>query len=210
MFVVLFIQQCSVLTRANWIDPHTMNVEAQYSIPTSNIVNISQQNEREDTLNVLLSHYKRILKLLLNTLDINESLQIYNGHADITLTNDDYVIIKHFVQGTEAIKDTAILRRLDQILSNSLVKPLDNQFTNVLSQWNDYIYIAFYNRSSAVMIVCLFLFFISYKLLKANLTLWYVMKYLIFIGWIMDFVFTWINLLQVIWKRFYYSNTNII
>lgn len=199
------------MSQQRWLDPHDMNIQLSGSLPkTSNNgeCDQSQQCDCSKEINFSISHYKRLINMILSATSA-DTAGVYKGHLYLNIPSEDYDILKSFADDINNKENSAILRRLDQILSKSLTKPFYERVTNVFKSWMDHIYFTFYSRSMAVFLSCLFMVFISYKLLKANLTIWSVVKYLLFVGWITDFAFTWMNLLQVnIFIMLIYQNSS--
>ncbi|KAF5287549.1 hypothetical protein FQR65_LT12220 [Abscondita terminalis] len=198
LLLLMVLTSCMTFIKSHdmqWIDPHEMNV---------NDIHISRFDQKPDEMGTsdtcshvtfALEHYKRLITFILNNAAFDDKSSSYKGQLKLNIQSADYRFLSHFIR-EHSKEDAAVLRKIDQIMNRILTRSKLEEFTEVLMSWSDYIYFTFYNRTSGIILSCMFLLLISYKLLKTNFTIWSVVKYLIFIGWVFDFAFTWIRLLQ--------------
>ncbi|XP_018333775.1 uncharacterized protein LOC108742911 isoform X2 [Agrilus planipennis] len=197
LFLIFILLKCSVISSSqntqNWIDPHEIvttdtsvfNPEKQRCVYSSSCA--------EEKL--ILTHYKRLINLFLNSVTANrDDYSNYSGQLTIEMSTNDYNYLKSFAKSSDI--DAASLRKVDSILTNSFAKSPQEYFFDSIVGWTDQLYFKFYNRTTGILLVLLFMCIISYKLLRAKLNIWTVIGYLIFIGWIVDFAFTWMKLYQ--------------
>lgn len=184
--LIALIVTTPVFGKTEWVDPFDMNTVD----PTESA---SCKRSMTTTTNVSFLYYKRIIRLLLETAVLREDE--YKGQVNIRIPIDKYGILKDFMD--QKLEDAVTLQAVDKILSYALTKTHYEKYAEEVVSWIDRLYFAFYTRQAGVIASCLVCVFVCYKLLRANLTIGYVVKYLLFLGWVVDFAFTWINLLQV-------------
>lgn len=185
--------------REQWIDPHDMTVDATDFSVTNNAIAITNKEGgcdcskcAENTLHV---HYKRTIGLLLNAVKSGEVESLYKGVIEISIQQDDYNFLKNIVQSST--DDVAHFKRVNSILENVLSKSVYEKTSDNIMGWLEWLYFTFYNYTTGIAIVGLFVTWVSYKLLQAKLTIWKIVTTLLLFAWVVDLAFTWIHLIQV-------------
>lgn len=191
---------CVAQDRSKWVDPHDMNLETEH-LPLVHDRNTDYECEcpAQKTCgpNHSFFHYKRLIGLLLSTvyLDRSDGMSNYAGILKLNLKAEDYDLLKSVVRSTE--EDEQVFRKVDEVLSRVLIKPKHEVLVELFSDWTDKIYFTVFNRTTGMLVVCVVVLYCSYRLLKAEWGLLMVVKFLVFISWVVDFGFTWMHLLQV-------------
>lgn len=148
----------------------------------------------------IVSHYRRTINRILSSVVYDRaSGNHYKGFIDLNIRQDDFDFLNAFVKGLDESPEA--FRVVDKILDRILSIPSHKFFTEALITWTDHLYFTFYNRTTGILVACLFVVFVSYKLLRASFTLWTVIKYIVFVAWVVDGAFTWNRLLQVFIKK---------
>lgn len=208
MCVVLCNFLISSSAREQWIDPHDMTIKPESGLkikgkPASRDVNIDDVNNQASNCNcssciepALRIHYQRTLSILLNAIEKNPDVNNqYVGVIHVNIATDDYNFLKAFVESFG--EDVGELRRLNSILEKIFSETWLEKTSHNIAAWTWWFYFTFYNHTTGIVFIGLAIAWISYKLLKANLTLWNVVKTLFLFAWVVDFAFTWIHLIQV-------------
>lgn len=137
---------------------------------------------------VAISFYKRTINMLLNTVVTNPDRTAYTGRLNLNILKEDYDFLKNFAKFDD--DETSMkMQKVDKILSQIYVK-----------SGYDYIsegFIQFCTLEVAVVLSAIFVFFVSYNLVKSNIRVWTIAKYMFFLIWIIDFLFTWKYLWEV-------------
>lgn len=182
-------------SETEWIDPHDMSINNLKSHSPQANCEPEPPQECPLTQTFSLAHYKRLINFILNLVKLDDS-SAYNGRLNLKISPADYKFLLKFVTDTENTENAALLRKIEQVMNRILTKSKLEYVTEIVITWTDYVYFNFFNRTTAIIVSCIFLLVISYKLLKASFTIWSVVKYLLFLGWVTDFAFTWISLLK--------------
>lgn len=198
--------------REQWIDPHDMapklpNIVSQSAngnLATSPPTEIIKCNCNSNADGTLYVHYRRTLSILLNVLQADLADNQYKGVFSVNMPLEDYDFLKNFVQSS--VEDTAQLRKVNSILDSVLSRTVFQRTSESLTAWLQWFYFTFYNHTTGIGIVALFMSWASFKLLRANWATWRVVKTLVLFAWLVDFAFTWIHLLQVF--LFYSRNSD--
>ncbi|KRT79640.1 hypothetical protein AMK59_7618 [Oryctes borbonicus] len=188
----LFISTCLYLTancntEMDWIDPFKLE---------------SSQSKQLDYVTVtsdsdVFAYYRRTVNLILSSVIVESSdPNTYKGRLFVDIPIQDYEFLKKFA--TIKLEEPLSLQKVDQILTKVFTKSTVDELSDVLIYWSDYIYLAFFNRATGIYLMILAVLIIIYKLLKASYTPPQVIAYLLFLGYMMDFAFTWKRMLR--WK----------
>lgn len=149
----------------------------------------------------VMAYYKRMINLILSSVIVeNSDLNTYKGRLFVDISLDDYKFLRKF--SSVNMQEPLTLQKVDQIVTKIFTKSTIDEISDVLIYWSDYIYLAAFNRTTGVYLAVIFILIIVYKLLKASYTPYQVVIYLMFLGYLLDFAFTWKRLLQVIIFRF--------
>lgn len=199
MLLVVIIQTLfvSIITCKQWLDPHDMNVGIN-SVSTSESYCEKEIADCPTTAknDYVFSYYKRTINFILSSVVYDsDNMDYYKGTIELNIRKEDYDHLKSFVKSSNDSPES--FRAVDQILNEIFTKPTHKFFTEALITWTDHLYFTLYNRTTGILLACLFVALMCYKLLRASFTLWNVIKYLVFIGWLLDIAITWIRLLQV-------------
>lgn len=156
-------------------------------------VKLSECSQTEN--NLATTFYKRSLNMILNLMQIDHDKSTYNGQIYLELSVDDFNLLKSFAKSDDHNVD--MFHRVDTILSQVYSKSLMTSMLDKFNYWFDTFYMNICNRRTFIIMASLLVIYISYKLLKANLTLTSTIKHLLFLAWLVDYVFTWLHLLEV-------------
>uniref|UniRef100_A0A1Y1JVY2 Chloride channel CLIC-like protein 1 n=1 Tax=Photinus pyralis TaxID=7054 RepID=A0A1Y1JVY2_PHOPY len=204
IIILLLIAARSVVItnqQSDWIDPHDMNNgkdffrdNTEFVRPTQAQCETKLPSDCPPTLS--LSHYKRLISLILNLVKLDEASS-YSGRLTLRLSTADYKFLLGFIRESGDVENVVLLRKIEQVMSRVMTKSRWEHAADLLVTWTDSLYFNFFNRTTAITATCMLVLVISYKLLKASFTIWLVMKCLILLGWIVDFGFRWMSLIQV-------------
>lgn len=189
--------------REQWIDPHDMAPKlpsvvsqgANGNLATSSPTEIIKCNCNSNADGTLYVHYRRTLSILLNILQADLADNQYKGVISVNMPLEDYNFLRNFVQSS--VEDATQLRKVNSILDSVLSRTAFQKTAESFTEWLQWFYFTFYNYTTGIGIVALFMSWASFKLLRANWTTWRVVKTLVLFAWVVDFAFTWIHLLQV-------------
>ncbi|KAB0794640.1 hypothetical protein PPYR_11479 [Photinus pyralis] len=203
IIILLLIAARSVVItnqQSDWIDPHDMNNgkdlfrdNTEFLRPTQAQCETKLPSDCPPTLS--LSHYKRLISLILNLVKLDEASS-YSGRLTLRLSTADYKFLLGFIRESGDVENVVLLRKIEQVMSRVMTKSRWEHAADLLVTWTDSLYFNFFNRTTAITATCMLVLVISYKLLKASFTIWLVMKCLILLGWIVDFGFRWMSLIQ--------------
>lgn len=189
LLIIILYYTKPALSKTEWVDPYDMNTFEQKTSLTP-----SQNSDKQCmTSDLLFTYYKRIVRHLLQTLAKDEAG--FKGELAVKLSAEDHAILKQFLGST--LEDRLLIQNVDKILEKGLGKSTLEKYSEEVISYIDRFYFMCCNRYGLILTACLFVLFVAYKLLQADLTIGYVVKYLLFLAWVVDFAFTWINLLQV-------------
>lgn len=194
----------SVRCREVWIDPHDMNIDLSSKLHSALIDGYCENKNCQcpDVDNrYVYSHYRRTISRILKAVTYNRNDENhYRGTIELNIKQEDYDFLNAFAKGSDESPEA--FRAVDKILDGIFKVPSHKFFAEALLTWTDHLYFTFYNRTTGILIASLFVVFVSYKLLRASFTLWTVIKYIIFVAWVLDSAFTWNRLLQVLNKSY--------
>lgn len=189
LLIITLYYPKAAFSKTEWVDPYDMNTFEQKTSLTT-----SQNSDKQCmTSNLSFTYYKRVVRHLLHSLIEDEDG--FEGELAIKLSLEDHAILKQFL-GSK-LEDRILIEKVDKILEKGLSKSVLENYSKVVISYIDHLYFACWNRYGLILTTCLFILFVTYKLLQADLSIGYVVKYLLFLAWVVDFAFTWINLLQV-------------
>ncbi|CAH0555401.1 unnamed protein product [Brassicogethes aeneus] len=183
-----------ILINCDWIDPHDMDIRAK--IPKQESQNhknpdlyksceIQSFKENNVNTNVFL---KRVVGLIVNSAILEKEGEFYNGQIKINIAEVDFKFLKDFTSNADL--NMNMLQKLDAILSEAFKKTMNDYY---METRNQILYMLL--SETTVHIVCLtFILVFIYLMFKANFSLWYIVKYLLFIAWIYDAFVKYINL----------------
>lgn len=192
LLTLLFLQISFYFTvicssEVEWIDP--FQLESSQSNQLNYMV---ASNTNRD----VLSYYKRTVNLILSAVIVeNSDTNTYKGRLFIDISLEDYKFLKNF--GSAKIEEPLTLQKVDQVLTKMFTKSTIDELADVLIYWSDYVYFTFFNRTTGVYLTIVLVLIIIYKLLKASYTPYQVIIYLLLLGYLLDFAFTWKRMMQV-------------
>lgn len=184
-----------VLGETEWVDPVDMN---DNTTPDPTESEACKHCIATSTTNLSFLYYKRIIRQLVEATVLHESVlqeSEYKGQVKIRIPIDTYGILKDFMG--KKLEDARTLRTIDKILSEVVTKNDDEKYAEAVLAWIGRLDFAVYTRHAGVIAGCLVCAFVAYKLLQAKVAGEYITMYMLFLAWIVDFAFTWINLIQV-------------
>lgn len=157
---------------------------------------IDRKTECPNENSMAVIFYKRSVNMVLNLLKMDGDQSTYNGQIYLTISAEDFNFLKAFAAKDED-DNIDLFHKADSILSRVYAKSTMTTILERFQFWFDNIYMNFCNRRSMIFVAFLIIVFLSYKLLRAKLTLLSTIKHLLFMAWIVDFIFIWLHLLQV-------------
>lgn len=183
-----------------WVDPHDMDMK--YPKDLSQQTNqlgeksiskcICSQPVVEDMAFVYL---KRVISLLLSSASSDdENISLLKGKYFFDKDGEDYTFLLKFTSSKE--NNLEDLRHLDTILNAAFNKKFSDSILNILVTTNNF-FSQLLNVKTITFVAACITLFIFYYLLKTNFTFWYILRYFIFIIWIIDFAFRYQYLLEV-------------
>lgn len=187
-----------------FVDPFEMDINNDYIqdnlVPTTATVLNNARAPVCSTENANLAgvYYKRILNMILNDVNYNKVEDLYTGKISVTLSTDDYKLLQKQIES--GISTEGQYKDIDNVLTNSCQKSIVEDMTNLALSWQESLYITVTSPSFYIILACIFVLFMGVKLYRAKFSSASVIKVLFLIGFIIDFLFTWMKLYQV--KRF--------
>ena len=178
---------------SHWIDPFDMN---DHDVVRPHGECTCPRNENTVHETHVLSHYGRVANLLLSFVAPDAGDEgTYSGRIDLHVSADDYRTLKDFTKGTK--REAGDLQAATHILENMFERPAMEEYAEAFMSWTDHLVFLFFNRNTCILLVVSVILVVSYKLLVAKFSVVSVTVYLVFLGWVVDFAYTWIRMLQV-------------
>lgn len=193
LFVLL--SQASV---AEWTDPHNMNPEyIKTNSDVYNPVGISTKdcnctNYKDYEIGII--YLKRIVGLLATSkVSIDDHTSALKG-SYVFDKEEDFIFLKKF--STSEQIDQNLLRQLETILNSAFHKTTSYEFVDILVTSSQNFTHLFDNRAVIYLGVIISLY-ILYHLLKSKFSFSYILKYFLFILWIIDYGYRYQALIEV-------------
>lgn len=184
-----------------WIDPHDMNTNAKQYLKKSSSSGDLAYKKEACNVHIEESNYliylKRVINLILNSADINESDSLeHHGHIRFAISQEDLIFLKSF--STMQNVNIEDLRKMDTILSNSLERSYLDIISNMFSSTQEQVQQLISNQNCLPLLALSVCFpYIAYNLYKTNFSIWYVLRYFMSMVVMIDFVQRYQQLSQV-------------
>ncbi|XP_060527629.1 uncharacterized protein LOC132702833 [Cylas formicarius] len=178
-------------------DPHEMISGAKEKLNGHQMDEYFSKSAKKPTIldnSMFYVHLKRIISRIVNSAHFDKSdPDIYIGHLVFDITPIDLKFLTDFREA-EVTLDT--LRKLDTIISESFSKTFVDEYLQAFTELQVQLYSAVINVQNLWLIGSCFLIYAVYQLFKTNFSLAYIIKYLIIVVFVIDFVLRYQVLLE--------------
>lgn len=204
--LLIFLLHLSMIN-SEWIDPHSMDTNSRSKLSrrpqTSANLEMPKNYNFKNHCNSDI-HLKRIVRLILSNAYLDDLMGYHEGHLNIKLTATEFQFLANFSQSTDLEEHT--ISEISSIFENALQKTSYDRYEEIVLTFQEKLYNLIFNATSgALAAACLFLS-ITYKLLKAQFTWKSIVKYFLFLMYVMDFTVTYLGILHVSLKLFITKN----
>lgn len=185
-----------------WIDPHDMNTNAkekyikprQSDLKRSSSYTSGTYPSQTDPA-VYISSLRRIVSLTLNAASFNKrDPKLYIGSINFKIDPDDLDFLTMFSKDEVTLDK---LRRLDAILTESFQRSYFQDTWDIFEQYQfNSIYSAITNVNIWLFIGALYMLYVIYQLCRNGFSVGYIIKYLIVVLLVYDFVLRYNSLVE--------------
>ncbi|XP_044272105.1 uncharacterized protein LOC123016007 isoform X2 [Tribolium madens] len=185
------------ITKAEWVDPHSMDTKSKHKIPTRSESLDLETRKRYNSGKTHCEadlHLKRIVRLILSNAYLDDLVGYHEGYLNIKLTTHELQFLMNFSQSSDIGDNT--ISEISSIFENALQKTTYDRYEGIVLSTQEKLYYLIFNPTSGALgATCIFLFII-YKLLRAQFTWKSIVKYFVFLMYIMDFTVTYLSILH--------------
>ncbi|RZC34313.1 hypothetical protein BDFB_001648 [Asbolus verrucosus] len=141
-------------------------------------------------------YLRRMVRLILNNayLDKKDLVGYFTGHLNIKLSAKEYEFLVHFSQSDESKEEA--FKEVNSIFEVAFQKTSFDQYKEMILTFEEELYFLIFNPTTGGLVSACLVLYITYKLLRARFTWKSILKYLIFINYVADFIITYLHIIQ--------------
>lgn len=203
-FLLLFICDVSLSwAQRKYIDPHSMQSNAKSKLPEYQKSNSDSNLDAKyipvvPEINESEIYLKRIVRLILHNAYFEEETLTgdVSGHLHIKLSAKDRATLMNFSSNDK--HQQGIYGEVNEIFEEALKKPTTDRYKEIILSLEDELYYLIFNPTSGALVGMCVALYITYQLLRAEFTLKAIVKYFLVMGYIADFIITYLKTMQVL------------
>ncbi|XP_063932153.1 uncharacterized protein LOC135144081 isoform X2 [Zophobas morio] len=184
------------LTRTQWIDPHSMDTNHKNRLPNHSQKTSDEPMHNPTAVKECVSdvHLKRLVRIILNSAYLDNDIGYHEGYINIKLTTVEHQFLVNFSQSTKT--EDNIFSEVSSIFENALHKPAAERYQELILSMQERIYEILFNPTSTALIGSFLALYLTYKLLKAQFTWKSIVKYFLFLAYIVDCFVTYLAIVR--------------